>query len=60
MGRDCRLAGFAEPLGFLPTRSELVGRAHELGFLRAQYDAVASGEGGRLVFITGEGGVGKS
>ncbi|MBI3967228.1 MAG: AAA family ATPase [Chloroflexi bacterium] len=47
-------------LGLLPSRTTLVGRQAELEFLKAHYDAVAGGEGGRLVFISGEPGVGKT
>ncbi|MBI3964515.1 MAG: AAA family ATPase [Chloroflexi bacterium] len=46
--------------GNLPTRSALVGREGELSFLRGQFDAVANGDGGRIVFVTGPAGVGKT
>ena len=37
-----------------------MGRAAELQFLREQFDAVATGGGGRLVFLSGEPGAGKT
>ncbi|MBI3965747.1 MAG: AAA family ATPase [Chloroflexi bacterium] len=46
--------------GALPSRAALVGRAEELRFLQEQYNAVAAGLGGRLIFICGEPGVGKT
>ncbi|MBI3966998.1 MAG: AAA family ATPase [Chloroflexi bacterium] len=46
--------------GSLRTRAALVGRARELENLEAEYDGVAAGSGGRLVFISGEPGVGKT
>ena len=45
---------------YRPGQSPFVGRAAELGFLREEFEAVASGGGGRLVLITGEAGVGKT
>ncbi|MBI3967389.1 MAG: AAA family ATPase, partial [Chloroflexi bacterium] len=44
----------------LPSRTALVGRVDELAFLKQQYDEVAAGAGGRLVFVSGEAGVGKT
>ena len=38
----------------------MVGRSEELDFLMAQFEAVARGDGGRLIFISGEPGVGKT
>jgi predicted ATPase len=38
----------------------LVGRSHELDFLKSEYDAIAGEGGGRLIFIGGEPGVGKT
>ncbi|MBI3964620.1 MAG: AAA family ATPase [Chloroflexi bacterium] len=46
--------------GNLPARTPFVGRPTELAYLKAQYDAVAQGKGGRLIFISGEPGVGKT
>ena len=54
------LASSLSPLGYLPIRSPLVGRVKELEFLKAQHDAVAAGAGGRLVFVSGPPGVGKT
>ena len=48
------------PLGRLSTRPPLVGRTDELAFLRAEFDTVAAGGDGRLIFIGGEPGVGKT
>ncbi|MBI3966864.1 MAG: AAA family ATPase [Chloroflexi bacterium] len=56
---QARGATVAAP-GSLPTRTALVGRSAEVDFLKAQYEAVAAGQGGRLVFISGEPGVGKT
>lgn len=39
--------------------SDLVGREHELGLLRARWDDARSGEG-QVVSLSGEGGIGKS
>ncbi|MBI3964514.1 MAG: AAA family ATPase [Chloroflexi bacterium] len=44
----------------LASRAALVGRAAELARLKAELDAVASGEGGRLILIGGDPGVGKT
>ncbi|MBI3966599.1 MAG: toll/interleukin-1 receptor domain-containing protein, partial [Chloroflexi bacterium] len=44
----------------LPGRTAFVGRTKELEFLRTEYEAVAAGQGGRLVLISGESGVGKT
>ncbi|MBI3966863.1 MAG: AAA family ATPase [Chloroflexi bacterium] len=46
--------------GLLPSRAAFVGRAAEIHFLRRQFDAAAAGQGGRLVLISGEPGVGKT
>ena len=48
------------PLGRLPVGTPLVGRADELDFLKDQFEAVATGSGGRLLLIGGEPGVGKT
>ncbi|MBI3964513.1 MAG: toll/interleukin-1 receptor domain-containing protein, partial [Chloroflexi bacterium] len=48
------------PPDSLPTRASFVGRTRELDFLQTEYDVVASGQGGRLVFISGEPGIGKT
>lgn len=48
------------PLGILPARTPLVGREKELEFLKSQYETSAAGIGGRLVFVTGEAGMGKT
>ena len=47
-------------LSRLTDRSPLVGRSDELDFLKAQFEAVATGGGGRLIFLRGEPGVGKT
>src|SRR5688572_5071416 len=55
-------SGSAEqlPLVRLPVRTPLVGRRQELSYLQAAYDAAASSEGGRLILLSGEPGVGKT
>ena len=47
-------------LGRLPVRTPLVGRTNELSFLKDQFEAVAAGGEGRLLFVSGEPGVGKT
>lgn len=42
------------------TRMPLVGRREEVAFLKAQYEAAAAGEGGRIILVSGEPGVGKT
>ncbi|MBI3965746.1 MAG: AAA family ATPase [Chloroflexi bacterium] len=69
--RDAGASG--EAVGKTPPRSRVpipapavtgagmfVGRAHELSLLQTQFDTVVAGKGGRLVFISGEAGVGKT
>ena len=48
------------PLGILPARTPLVGRARELEYLKSQYESVMAGGGGRLILVSGEPGVGKT
>ncbi|HEX2172547.1 MAG TPA: AAA family ATPase, partial [Dehalococcoidia bacterium] len=48
------------PLAQLRSRAPLVGRAEQLAYLRREYDAASAGQGGRVVLISGESGVGKT
>lgn len=46
--------------GPLRVHSPLVGRNEEIEFLKGQYETAASGEGGHLLLLSGEAGVGKT
>ena len=47
-------------LSRLPARTPLVGRVQELAFLKSEFEAVSSGDGGRLILVSGEAGQGKT
>ena len=48
------------PIPLLTSETPLVGREQELELLKAAYSAAASGEGGKVVMISGEQGIGKT
>jgi len=54
------IAAIPSPLGILPARTPLESRERELEFLKSQYELVTAGGGGRLIFVNGEPGVGKT
>lgn len=58
--RPPRVAATDRPFGREPFRTPLVGRRAELAFLMEQFGAAASGDGGRMVAIGGDAGVGKT
>ena len=60
---EADLMSGSEPTALLMSlgyQTPLVGREEELEWLKAAYTAAASGDGGRIVMITGEQGVGKT
>lgn len=48
------------PVRQLPSLMTLIGRREELDALKARYEAVAGGGGGRLVMVAGDAGTGKT
>lgn len=54
------LAGPAAVLRRLPRQVPRVGRAAEFTYLQSQFDDVLAGRGGRLLFVSGDPGVGKT
>lgn len=48
------------PVSHVHGRAPFVGRSEQIDFLKGQFAAVASGQGGRLVLIGGDPGVGKT